>query len=84
MPPSQQVVITLNKEAFEFYVEASPGVDGCVMKGVLSHLRALGFEPIPEDECPAEVTARGWTRIHFVPVEPVDDTPLLPKEACLV
>lgn len=72
------VRFVIDTDAFEFYVDASPEHLPQEIAQVLTSLHGLGLEPMDDDECEPELLDDGWVRIHFVPVEPVDDSPLIP------
>lgn len=62
---------------FDFHLDASPEALARGIAELLEIMRYYGFEPMPEDEAPAELLDDDWVRIYFVPIVPMDDSPLI-------
>ncbi|MCG8926665.1 hypothetical protein [Lentzea sp. CC55] len=63
----------LDTEEFDFYVDVAPGTASAWISLTLTYMALLGYEPIPLNECEAELLDDGWVRRYFVPIEPVED-----------
>lgn len=63
-----RIMAVLDPDAFDFHVDAQPGYSPYVMGELLGRIRDLGFEPLPDDECEAEILPSGGVRIYLVPV----------------
>ncbi|WP_329793897.1 hypothetical protein V1227_19000 [Lentzea sp. DG1S-22] len=69
----------LDTEEFNFYVDVAPDTASRWVAHTLTHLALLGYEPIPLDECEAELLDDGWVRRYLVPIEPVEDADIAPE-----
>ena len=63
----------LDIEEFDFRVDVAPDTPSRWVALTLTYLNLLGYEPIPLDECEAELLDDGWVRRYLVPIEPVED-----------
>lgn len=85
--PDGFVRVVMDTEAFDFHVDAHPAASVGAIKTCLAKLDAMGLEPLDEEESPAEALADGFTRIYFVPSEPVSAMDIgfisIPDDACV-
>lgn len=63
--------VVMDTEAFDFHVDLSPDVETEFVRMVLAKMNAMGLEPLDEDEAPGELLEDGYTRIYFLPIDPV-------------
>lgn len=76
--PFKEARLLLDTLEFDFHLDVAPNALSETTSLVLNWLRALGFEPLDEEECEPELLDDGFTRIYLTPIVPVDDAPLIP------
>lgn len=59
------VVLYVNFDAEDYFIEAHPRFNRNVLKVALAYAHRLGLEPLEEDECMPESTPRGGVRIYL-------------------
>ena len=65
---SDRITIVLDSAVFDWHIGAEQGYSSSQMAALLDHLYDMGYEPLPEDECGAEILDSGGVRIYLVPV----------------
>ena len=65
---SDRIAVVLDERAEDFHVDAEPGYNSSYMDLVLDRIYDMGYEPMSEDECEAEILDGGGVRIYLVPV----------------
>lgn len=69
--------LVVDTTTFDFHVDASPEALSQGLAEVMDLMHHYGFEPMPEDESPAELLDDDWVRVYFVPIVALDDSPLI-------
>lgn len=62
------IAVVLDSRAEDWHIDAAPGYSGTQMAALLDRVYGMGYEPLPEEECEAEILPDGGVRIYLVPV----------------
>jgi len=65
---SDRIAVVLDSPAEDWHIDAEPGYSSSQMGVLLDRVYDMGFEPMSEDECGAEILPSGGVRIYFAPV----------------
>lgn len=69
------VITHVDWDRYDFHVRARPGAKPEDIRLALAKMRSQGFEPLPEDECPADIAPDGRIRVYFVPTADEEEFP---------
>ena len=69
---SEHVIVVIDVENFDFYVDVAPNASPKWIKVCLRYLDRLGYAMIPLDECDPELLDNDWVRRYCVPREHAD------------
>lgn len=59
------ITIVLDAESEDWHVETRADHDPAMLRTTIAKLSRWGYEPIPEEECEAELMENGNVRIYF-------------------